>query len=65
MIHPLSISTHRTSTICAPTVSLIDATDEPTIKELEAGFTQSAKGGADENPLAIPLSSIDAVVPEV
>lgn len=44
--------------------ALIHATAEPTAEELEAGAAQSAKDDADENPLAVPLSTIAAAVPE-
>ncbi|KAH9985296.1 hypothetical protein BJV77DRAFT_1062025 [Russula vinacea] len=44
--------------------ALIHATDEPSTEELEAGAAQSAKDDADENPLAVPSSTIPAAVPE-
>jgi len=44
--------------------ALIHATSEPTAEELEAGAAQSAKDDADENPLAVPASTIAAGVPE-
>ncbi|KAH9974508.1 hypothetical protein BJV74DRAFT_782407 [Russula compacta] len=44
--------------------ALIHATDEPSTEELEAGAAQSAKDDADENPLAVPPSTVAAAVPE-
>ncbi|KAF8502612.1 NAP-domain-containing protein [Russula emetica] len=44
--------------------TLIHATDEPTAEELEAGAAQSVKDDADENPLAVPPSTVPAAVPE-
>ena len=44
--------------------ALIHAADEPTAEELEAGAAQSAKDDADENPLAVPPSTVAAAVPE-
>jgi len=43
--------------------ALIHATAEPTAEELEAGAAQSAKDDADENPLAVPPSTVAAAVP--
>ena len=42
---------------------LIHATDEPTTEELEAGTAQSGKVNVDENPLAVPSSTIATAVP--
>ena len=42
---------------------LIHATDEPTTEELEAGTAQSGKVNVDENPLAVPSSTITTAVP--
>jgi nucleosome assembly protein 1-like 1 len=44
--------------------ALIHATAEPTAEELEAGAAQSAKDDPDENPLAVPSSTVPASVPE-
>jgi nucleosome assembly protein 1-like 1 len=44
--------------------ALIHATSEPTAEELVAGAAQSAKDDADENPLAVPASTVPGAVPE-
>ena len=44
--------------------ALIHATDKPITGELKAGATQSAKDDAEENLLAVPLSTVPAAVPK-
>jgi hypothetical protein len=61
MIHARSIS--NPPNLSSRAAVLIHATGRPATEELEEGATWSAKDGADENLLLVPLSNI-AIVPE-